>query len=133
MACTLDEECFSGALCENRIESMTVDLVSFGMDNQPALNPIGMGERTLLSTATIFDEDPNCVPVPEACDGRDQDCDNSDDDGICCHVSQGRSDVNLEWFSGAPVEEFHISDVGTESAYLVAYRAFEGLVSAGEA
>lgn len=127
--CTLDEECFNGALCENRFDHMTADLVIFDPQNQPSLVPVGMQERTLLSTATIFDDDPNCVPVPEACDGRDQDCDDSADDGICCHVSQGRNDVSVEWISGAPVEEFHISDVGTESAYLVAYRAFEGLVS----
>ena len=101
----------------------------FAENNQPLLTAVGLDERVLLATATIFDDDPNCVPVPEACDGRDQDCDDFADDGICCHVSQGRNDVSVEWIAGAPVEEFRISDVGTESAYLVAYRAFEGLVS----
>ena len=88
-----------------------------------------MAERTLRSTATIFDEAVDCIPVPEACDGRDQDCDDAQDDGVCCHVSEGRNDLLLDWTAGAPVEEFMLSDVGNESAYLVVYRAFEGLVS----
>lgn len=129
LACGADEDCFGGALCEGRLGPYVADLISFGAHNQPQLSAIGMAERTLRSTATIFDEQVNCIPVPEACDGRDQDCDNAQDDGVCCHVSQGRNDLNLDWTSGAPVEEFMLSDVGNESAYLLAYRAFEGLVS----
>ena len=128
-SCETDDDCFGGALCDGRLGPYVADVISFGAHNQPQLSAVGMAERTLRSTATIFDEQSNCIPVPEACDGRDQDCDDRQDDGVCCHVSQGRNDLNLDWTSGAPVEEFMISDVGNESAYLFVYRAFEGLVS----
>ena len=128
--CTSDEDCFgNGALCEGRLGPYVADVVQFEDRNQPTLSPIGLDTRVLRSTATIFDEKPGCIPVPEACDGRDQDCDGRQDDGVCCHVAQGRNDLELDWTSGAPVEEFMLSDVGNESAYLVVYRAFEGLVS----
>ena len=92
--CTSDEDCFgNGALCEGRLGPYVADVVQFEDRNQPTLSPIGLDTRVLRSTATIFDEKPGCIPVPEACDGRDQDCDGRQDDGVCCHVAQGRNDL----------------------------------------
>ena len=90
--CELDDECYGGALCDGILGS-TADLISFGDNNQPRLTQVGLTERPLLATATIFDDDESCVAIPEYCDARDQDCDGRSDDGICCHTSEGRDDI----------------------------------------
>jgi len=120
--CSDDEDCVDGALCEGASGARQALVVRFTDAAEPLLEWVPMKARSLRSTATIFDRDPQCTPTPEACDGRDQDCDGQIDDGLCCGGSGEMAVLTDTFRTEGPVEEFLMGDNEWGDAYMVAYR-----------
>jgi hypothetical protein len=120
--CVDDTECGDEALCVGAAQTRHAIVVRFAQSATPVLETVPMIKQTLRTTATIFDVDPLCMPVPESCDGRDQDCDGFIDDGLCCGTDSDLRVVRERFVTPYPVEEFLIGDNEWKDAYVIAYR-----------
>ena len=120
--CLQDADCGDNLICSGAANSQHALIVRFDQNPTPTIEYVPMIERALRSTATIFNVDLSCLPRPESCDRRDQDCDGLIDDGICCGTADDTRVLRKQFVARGPVEEFLIGDNEWRDAYLVAYR-----------
>jgi hypothetical protein len=122
--CTGDGECGSSAACAEArcvegacLFRVAADACAPGMYCDPetgcrmitvAIRDGGVRDASASDAAPALDAGTACIPVAETCDGRDDDCDGSIDDGADCGTDwvrrerAGHSYVFRDWAFGFP-------------------------------
>ncbi len=128
--CSVADDCDEGA-CEGAAGSEYLVALGFRGDGRPRIQTFELRQRFLNQPAYDIEFDPGCIPVPEVCDGLDQDCDGSRDDGRCC-AGDRISDVDYRWETDRPIATvvedgrqryaFVAGDVERNDAYRVMFR-----------
>lgn len=102
--CNVDDDCDSGT-CSGAAGDQHLVALDFRASGRPVVRTWPMRRRSVGAPSYGIRSDAQCIPVPELCDGADQDCDDRIDDGRCC-----RGDARVEYRWQTPVEIAHLDD-----------------------
>ncbi len=93
---------------------------------EPVVQTVELEQRAFANEPYAIVNDPECVADYEVCNGRDNDCDDRRDNGLCCPDDFG-VDLSFTLDEGQDVHEIEVTDTERGDAYRIAMRIGDGL------